>query len=271
MAVIEEVTPVTETLDEQEQQTEQVEQAEVVETETPTEAETVVTIGDEAPKEEVADNATIRQMRQRIRELEKRERELQRQTSPTVQALGKEPTLADFEYDEEKYKPALAAYLTRQAALEAEQERIKQAQIEQQNAFAARLHAYEAQKGALKMPNIEDAEEAVKGALDANQQACIIKYAKNPALVIAALGANPGKLKEFAGKKDLGEFVYALSDVEKMLKVTKKQDIPDPEKRLQAETTSAGTAEGTLERLRAEAEKTGDYSKVMAYKRQKAA
>lgn len=262
-AVIEEVTPLAEEIVE----TPGVEQPNEPETpETPEPAETVVTIGDE-PAQEEPENSTVRQMRQRIRELEREKRTLERQSSPAIQALGKEPTLADYEYDEEKFKPALSDYLRREAAVKAEDERIKLALQKQEEDFHVRLQSYEAQKVALKMPNMADAESAVQEALDEKQQACIIKYAKNPALVIAALGANPGKLKDFAGKKDLGEFVYALADVEKVLKVTKKPNIPEPEKRMQAETTPAGTSEATLDRLREKAEKSGDYSEVMAYKR----
>jgi len=280
-AVIEEVTPVVDTLDEATEtaldqaatETEQTTDTETT-TEAPkddatsaAEAETVVTIGDETRAEEVADNATIRQMRQAIRERDRQIKELQRQHSPVAQKLGKKPTLADFDYDEEKFAPALAEWLRKEQDVAAEQQRIERETQEAQQQFQGRLQAYEAQKVALKMPGIEDAEDAVRAELNEHQQAAIIKYAKNPALVVAALGANPGKLKEFAGTKDLGEFVYKLANVEGMLKVTKRQNIPEPEKRLQVETTSAATAEGTLDRLRAEAEKTGDYSKVHAYRK----
>ena len=44
---------------------------------------------------------------------------------------------------------------------------------------------------------------------------------------------------------------------------------PPPEKRISGGVPGvSGALDDTLERLRAEAEKTGNYSKVMAYKRQ---
>jgi hypothetical protein len=43
---------------------------------------------------------------------------------------------------------------------------------------------------------------------------------------------------------------------------------PPPEKPVQGNGRLSGSSDATLERLRADAEKTGNYTKVIAYKKQ---
>jgi hypothetical protein len=53
------------------------------------------------------------------------------------------------------------------------------------------------------------------------------------------------------------------------LKVTNRKAAPPPEKTVQGTGRVTGSVDSTLDRLRADAEKSGDYSKVFAYKQQK--
>jgi hypothetical protein len=52
------------------------------------------------------------------------------------------------------------------------------------------------------------------------------------------------------------------------LKVTSRKPSAAPEQIVSGNAPKSGTVDNTLERLRAEAERTGDLTKVMAYKRQ---
>jgi len=51
------------------------------------------------------------------------------------------------------------------------------------------------------------------------------------------------------------------------LKVTNRKPATAPEKVLTGTGSTSGSVDSTLDKLRAEAEKTGDYTKVTAYKR----
>jgi len=293
-AQIEEITPVTQSLAElQKPQGQEVEQEpegepQAIDSEGGTEGEpagegepaaqeTVVAIGDSEPEEDGGKSAPawVRELRQKNRELARENRELRERTQGAshVQALGPRPALADpdIDFDEDKFETRMAAWMSRKAAVDAAEQRAAQEAARAQAAFQERLTAYESGKVALKAPNIADAEDTVKEAFNEKQQAILIKCAKNPALMVLALGSNPGKLKELAGMTDLADFTYALASVEAQLKVTKKTTTPPPERRVQGDASISGANENTLEKLRAEAERTGDMSKVMEYKRKQRA
>ena len=98
----------------------------------------------------------------------------------------------------------------------------------------------------------------------------MVQGAKNPALVVYALGKNPAKAKELASISDPVKFAFAVANLEAQLKVTPRKPKPEPERVLSGSSRAiSGTVDSQLERLREEAARTGDMSKVMAYKRQK--
>jgi hypothetical protein len=99
----------------------------------------------------------------------------------------------------------------------------------------------------------------------------VLQGADNPALVIYALGKNPKKAAELAKIEDPVKFAFAVAKLEKELKVTNRKAAPAPERMVSSTGRVSGAVDSTLERLRAEAEKTGNYTKVLQYKRQKAA
>ena len=71
------------------------------------------------------------------------------------------------------------------------------------------------------------------------------------------------------GDFDPVKFAFAVAKLETQLKVTNRKAAPPPESTVRGTGRVSGAVDSTLERLRADAEKTGDYSKVMQYKRQK--
>lgn len=279
-ATIEEVTPVVDTVAEAESVAKVEEQAAEVKTDPAADQskeepaavseEVVVSIGDEKAEAQEKAPGWVRELRERNRQLARENKELRdRVDGRQSHELGAEPSLSDpdIDYDESKYKSRLAEFLKKKSALETKQQQLADQERQSQAAFQSRLAAYETGKTDLKAPNIGEAEDSVKEAFNEKQQAILIKCAKNPALMVLALGSNPGKLKELAGMTDLADFTYALASVEAQLKVTKKANIPDPEKRVEGTSSGGATGQTTLEKLREEAGRTGDMSKVLEYKR----
>ena len=87
--------------------------------------------------------------------------------------------------------------------------------------------------------------------------------------MVYALGRTPKKLQELASIKDPVKFAVAVGKLETEVKVTsRKSTKPAPETSVKGGSSSASASTATLDRLRAEAAKTGDLSKVVAYKRQ---
>jgi hypothetical protein len=141
----------------------------------------------------------------------------------------------------------------------------------QQKAWQTKLDSYTTAKTALKVKDFEDAEAVAQELFSVTQQGVVLQGADNPALVIYAIGKNPKKAKELAAIKDHVKFAFAVAKLEKELKVTPRKTAPPPEKVVTGTGRSSGAVDSTLERLREEAARTGNMTKVIAYKRQKKA
>jgi hypothetical protein len=243
------------------------------------EDDVVVTIGDPEEDEEEDHKeapAWVKKVRKANRKLESENRKLKRalqerstENTPAIE-LGEKPTLKSVKYDDKKYEQELAAYYERKRKLEElEAQKAKQAE-EIQRKWQERQQKYVATKSEYGFKDFEEVEELVSSTLDETQQGIIVQGSDDSALLVYALGKNPKKLEELSKVKDPVEFAVKIGKMESQLKVTSKK-APAPEKRVSGGKSSGlgGAKDSTLERLRAQAEKTGDYSKVIAYKRQR--
>ena len=238
--------------------------------------EVVVTIGEEPPPQESEVQHApewVRELRKNHRELLRENRALREQVQAKTEqiAVGAKPQLEDFDYDAEKFEHALIAWHDRNQEEVAHIAEAENAQREQHRAWQAKLDDYGRAKAELKVKDYEDAETTVLTSLNVTQQGIIVQGAENPALVIYALGKNPKKAAELAEINDPVKFAFAIAKLEGQLKVTDRKAVPPPEKTLSGHAPKSGTIDSTLERLRSEAEKTGDYTKVTNYKRQQRA
>lgn len=239
--------------------------------------EVVVTIGEESPPTEEENHAPewVRELRKNYRELQREKRELEAKLNSTTTAetkpaaLGAKPKLEDFDYDTEKFEQALASWYDRKREADQVAAKAQAEQEAQQKAWQAKLDAYGKAKAELKVKDFDDAEATVQESMNVTQQGIVLQGAENPALVIYALGKNPKKVKELATITDPVKFAFAVAKLETQLKVTNRKAAPPPEKTVRGTGPVSGSVDSTLERLRAEAEKSGDYTKVLQYKRQK--
>jgi hypothetical protein len=237
-----------------------------------------VSIGDDAPPAEEEERAApewVRDLRKQHRELQRkvREYEAKEQAAPVgPKPVGPKPKLEDHDYDTDRYETALESWYAQKAAADkAEREAQKQAE-EAQRAWQAKLDGYGKAKVELKVRDYDEAEHTVMETLNVTQQGVVLQGAENPALVVYALGKNPKKAKELAALTDPVKFAFAVAKLEAQLKVTPRTKAPAPERVLPAGTAPvSGGSDTTLERLREEAARTGDMTKVVAYKRQLAA
>lgn len=247
------------------------------ETKVEDEEEVVVSIGEEAPPSDEEDQPAphwVKELRKTNRELARENRELKQkqqaeQQSQQAATVMPKPTLAACDYDEDAFESKLAAWHEQQANAKAEQQKKADAEKAASDAWNAKLAAYGKAKAELKVADAEDAEAVARDILSVTQQSIIISGADNPALVVVALGKNPAKAKELASITDPVKYAFAIAKLETQLKVTPRKAPPPPETTVRGSAPVVpGSADANLERLRAEAAKTGDMSKVMAYKRQ---
>ena len=248
--------------------------------ETSDESELVVTIGEESPTSEEDEGRApewVRELRKTNRELARKNRELEdrlKTAAPAASAtvVGEKPTLESCEFDSDKFEAELLAWNERKRRAESEAEQRRKAEQDAEAAWQARQQEYRTARADLsaKVRDFEDAEEAVKATFDVTQQGVILHGAEKPEVLVYALGKNPKVAKDLAAIKDPVKFAFAVAKLETKLKVTPKKAAPLPEKTVRAGGTTSGAVDSELNRLRAEAEKTGDYSKVAAWKRQQA-
>jgi desulfoferrodoxin (superoxide reductase-like protein) len=241
--------------------------------------EVIVSIGEEAPPPEEQTHAPewVRELRKTNRELQRQNRELQGKLQSTAQTetkpvvLGKKPSLEDYDYDADKFEVALADWFERKRQADESNAKQEAEVMTQQKAWQAKLDGYGKAKAELRVKDFEDAEAVAQELFNITQQGVVLQGADNPALVIYALGKNPKKAKELSDIKDPVKFAFAVAKLEKELKVTNRRAAPPPERIVSGTGRVSGAVDSTLERLRAEAEKTGNMTKVIQYKAQKRA
>ena len=238
--------------------------------------EVVVSIGEEAPPPEEHTPAPewVKELRKTNRELQRQNRELQArvqaappETKPVV--IGNKPKLEDHDYDADKYEEALTNWFERKRQADDVNAKQEAEVMNQQKAWKAKLDGYGKAKAELRVKDFEDAEEVAQQVFSITQQGVMLQGADNPALVVYALGKNRKKAQELAAIKDPVKFAFAVAKLEKDLKVTNRRAAPPPERILSGTGRSSGAVDSTLERLREDAARTGNMTKVIQYKAQK--
>ena len=256
------------------------EQADDTEAEADEDDSIVVSITGETPtpEDEEAERAPewVRDLRKQHREEKRRNRELQEKLNAMTGAgkpaeLAKKPTLEAADFDTERFEKELEAWYEQKRERDQVQAARKTEQENAQKEWHGKLESYQSSKAELKVRDYDDAEEVVQDSLSITQQGMILQGADNPALVVYALGKNPKRAKDLGAIKDPVKFAFAVAKLETQLKVSNKKAPSKPEKMISGSARSSGSVDNTLERLRGEAAKTGDFSKVTAYKRQKRA
>jgi len=238
--------------------------------------EVVITIkGESPPPEEEEKQAPewVKNLRKSYRELQREKRELEEKLKMVLPApeqnpvvLGKKPTLEACDYDSDKFENELAAWFERKRQADEAEAKQRSKQQSEQESWQKKLEGYNQSKSGLKVSDFEEAEETVLESLSVTQQGIILQGAQNPAVMVYALGKNPKKAKELAEITDPVQFAFAVAKLETQLSVTRK-NLPPPEKRIVA-NGNPGTSSVQLDRLREEAARTGDYTKVLAFKNQ---
>lgn len=214
----------------------------------------------------------VKDVRRDNREKAKEIRELKAQLA-SVQPkkaepqLPSKPTLAEYEYDEDRYNEAVEKWIEAKAKV-SEVER-KQREIEEKSAseWQAKVKNYTDSKAKLKVDDFEDAEDVVHRTLSDAQKSIIIDAADNPALLVYALGKNPDKVKELAGISSLARFAAQLAKLEAQLH-TKKKSTPAPERRVTSSLSSVSLSRD-IDRLASEATKSGDVTSLLNAMRSK--
>lgn len=238
--------------------------------------ELVVTFGEDSPPQEEDDGFNGQPAPQWVKDLRKKNRELEKQlkaAQPAVKetkedlVLGNKPKLEEYAYDEDQYAEALDIWYDRKAQVEKRKAEVDAEQQKTQEQIQAVVNSYNEKKQQLKVRDFDDAESELTDKLSVQQQGLILEGADNPALMVYALGKNKARLDELAKITNPAKFAFAVAKLETQMKTNTRKAAVAPEKTVTGGASTSGTTDTTLDRLRKEAEKTGDYSKVVQHKR----
>ena len=259
-------------------ETEAVETEEVeAEPEATEEEEMTVSFGEDSPPQEEEEKAPewVRELRKKNSATNKRNKELEERLAQyekkETTVLGPKPTLESSDYDSEQYDKDLAAWYEKKSIVEKEQAVVEQSEASQEKAWQGTLstHREKATELKAKVGGYEEAEAMVSESLSTIQQSIILKQAKNSAHFILALGKDPKSLEKLSSLEDPADFLWEAAQMETRMKVGSRKAVTSPEKTVNSGGGSANMGDATLEKLEKAAAKSGDRTKVIAYKRSK--
>ena len=240
-----------------------------------------VTIGEDAPpSNESIDNSKseeapewLKELRKNNREANKRNKQLQKELEELrgvneKPVLGERPTLEAHDYDEDKFNSSLDDWIQKKTEINELKKQEELKKKEEAESTKKIFEQYKEKKESLKVKDYADAENNVIDTLSEEQQNIILLSSSNPALVVYAVGKNHNELSKLSKIKDPIRFAATVARLETTLKVNNRKKAPKPETKILS-GGAVGTVDSVLERLRIEADKTGDRSKVTRYLREK--
>lgn len=213
--------------------------------------------GQEAPE-------WVKQVRKENRELKRQLKQRESQQTERQQALREKPTFEGSEFDEDVYQADLDKWYAEKAQHDAK------VQVEQQK-YKQYDERYQNDANALKAkaPDYDEIEQSIADIMPESKQALLKMAVENPAKMVYALGKSPKQLESLIGLDDV-QFVKQIALLEHQMTSKAKSRNPNkPKPKTHELEGAAGGTDTKLAKLEAEAAKTGDRSKVIAYKRNK--
>lgn len=210
-----------------------------------------------------------KESKRKIKELEER---LKQKDQPVQQQeLGEKPTLEGCGYDSDQFEVELLEWNERKRQHDEQAKKQQEEQEQVQKGWEEKLQSYEAKKSILKQKakDFDDAEQTVRDVLDVNQQGIVI-YSEKPELLVYNLGHNPEKAKQLAAIKNPLEFAFQIGKLEARIDAQMKTQTRKPQtnpERKPSGSAPLATTDAKLAALEKEAERTGDRTKLIAYKK----
>lgn len=204
----------------------------------------VISFGDKDPDEESKEPAAtwVKDLRKTNREQARKIADLEKSQVKTdvEEPLSARPTLEDSDYNEDAFADKLDAWNDDKR----KRDDVKRSAEEQANKlseqWAVRNQEYEVAKKAYNQETFEDAEDAIKVALNTTQRGILVHaFGPGAAKMIAGLGTNPAELKALADVKDPVLFAVEATRLESKMKVTSRKPKTNPETRVKGDASSA--------------------------------
>lgn len=217
-----------------------------------------------APASE-SESSVIRDLRKANREQARRLAELEKSVKPAKIEVGAKPSLESCEYDEERFEAELTAFHARKAKADAQEREAQEADERQQAEWAEKAKVYKAAKSTLAVAGYDDAEAEVFSVLPNDVQALILRQPERAPALVYALARSPAKLEELS-KLNLADAAMLVGELRAKVKMEKRRKLPDPDRPVTGKASLGGDKE--LKRLEREADRTGDRTALIRFRKQ---
>lgn len=211
--------------------------------------------GQEAPE-------WVKKVREENRELKRQLKQRESQQFEQ-QVLREKPTLDDHDYDSDAFEQDYAQWLTEKQQVDAQVHAERQKYQQYHERYKADVDAIKE-----KAPDYDEVELSVVDVLSEQKQGLLQMLVDNPAKVVYALGKNsPAQLDRLSKLDDIQFAKQIVLMEQQMSSKTKSRNQNKPKPKSHSLEGAAGGGDTKLAKLEAEAERTGDRSKVAAYKK----
>ena len=212
--------------------------------------------GQEAPE-------WVKKVREENRELKRQLKQRESQQFEQ-QVLREKPTLDDHDYDSDAFEQDYAQWLTEKQQVDAQVHAERQKYQRYHDLYKAAVDSIKT-----KAPDYDEVELLVVDALSEQKQGLLQMLVDDPAKVVYALGKNsPAQLERLSKLDDIQFAKQIVLMEQQMSSKTKSRNQNKPKPKTHELEGAAGGADTRLAKLEAEADRTGDRSKVAAYKKQ---
>ncbi|CAI1951567.1 Uncharacterised protein [Serratia entomophila] len=229
---------------------------------------------DSPASEEGADHGLVKHLRGTIKEKERELKELRRlsQQQPQQQVINQPPQIPKLsddgiDYDEEVFQKKLDQWSKDSAQYQSQQQAKAQQEQQQKDLYQQKLSNYQQRAKALKVSGYQEAEQIVLDEVPVEIQNAILFEAEKPELVVLALGRNAELRRQLASATNpvaIGRIIERIESKAKTMPKPKSTASTVPEVK-----GGNGAVINNLDKLKAKALETGDWSPYFAAKRSK--
>lgn len=206
------------------------------------------------------------EIKKRDRELAQAKKRLAELDKPAAAIdVGERPTREQFDWDDDAYDKAIDEWNERrlQAQQQAEQPNDLQEEAKQD------VQKLTTGLTTLSYADAQEVTQSATEALTAEQQFVIASAAKEPAKLLYALGKNPDRLKALLDIRNPVKFIAEVARMETQMTTRTKTPVP-PETVRRGDARPAASADKEEARLEKEAERTGDRTALIKYRKDRA-
>jgi len=222
---------------------------------------------DPEPEEE---KPLVKRLRDEIRERDRRIHELNSGSKPEPAIeVGEEPTLEGCDWLEDKFKSEWSAWNKRKQDADRQQEEQGKAIEAAKQKMDAALTTYRGHASKLGVKDYDVVERDVASALPvALQNAIPLYFGDKGPLTVLALGRHPKLLAEIVALNDPVAQLLRIKEISMGVKgVQRKTPAPEKDSIIQGSAAVGSNANKELARLEKEADKSGDRTKLIEYRR----